>query len=121
MSQPPQPLGPGTTQPLGTTSARLVAVHLKSANRWIFRALLSLASAALLIRVAGLVNQVVVTARFGAGASMDAYFVASSVPLFVAQLITSASESSVIPVYARVRSGGNKEQASILFSTSHWG
>ncbi len=117
MSQPPQPLGPGTTQPLGTTSARLVAVHLKSANRWIFRALLSLASAALLIRVAGLVNQVVVTARFGAGASMDAYFVASSVPLFVAQLITSASESSVIPVYARVRSGGNKEQASILFST----
>ena len=105
------------SQPLSTDSAQLVAVQIKSANTKIFRALLSLASAALLIRVGGLFNQVVVTGHFGAGASMDAYFVASTLPILMAQLIGSAAESSVIPVYTSLRSRGRKEQASILFNT----
>ena len=100
-----------------STSVRIAAVRLKSANKYIFRALLSIASAALLIRVIGMFNQVVVSARFGAGASMDAYFVASTLPILMAQLITGAVESAVIPVYARVRSKGRKEDASILFSS----
>jgi len=101
----------------GTTSAHLAAVRLKSANKHIFRALLSLASAALLIRVAGLLNQIVVSGRFGAGATMDAYFVASTLPILLAQLLDGAIEASVIPVYARIRSQREKEKASILFST----
>jgi len=105
------------TQKLGTTSAYLAAVRLKSANKHIFRALLSLASANLLIRVAGMVNQVVVTYRFGQGESMDAYFVASTLPTLLAQLLAAALESSVIPTYARVRAMGGKERASKLFST----
>lgn len=112
-----QPLDTGTSQPLGTTSARLVAVQLKSANKYIFRALLSLASANLLIRVAGLLNQVIVTARFGQGESMDAYFVASALPVLLAQLLATALEASVIPIYTRVRTRGGREQASRLFST----
>src|SRR2546421_6316462 len=106
------------SQPLSTDSAQLVAVQIKSANAKIFRALLSLASAALLIRVGGLFNQVVVTGHFGAGASMDAYFVASTLPILMAQLIGSAAESSVIPVYASLRSRGRKEQH--LFSSVHY-
>jgi murein biosynthesis integral membrane protein MurJ len=105
------------TQKLGTTSAYLAAIRLKSANKHIFRALLSLASANLLIRVAGMVNQVVVTYRFGQGESMDAYFVASTLPTLLAQLLAAALESSVIPTYARVRAMGGKERASKLFST----
>src|SRR5215467_9647936 len=101
------------TQPLGTTDERLVAEQLKSANKYIFRALLSIASAGLLIRVMGMVNQVVVSANFGAGAAMDAYFVASLLPLLIAQLIVGAVENSVIPAYARARTGGTKEQASV--------
>lgn len=112
-----QPLDSSISQPLGTTSARLVAVRLKTANKQIFRALLSLASANLLIRVAGMLNQVVVAARFGQGASMDAYFVAYGLPTLLAQLLASGLEASVIPVYARVRSKGTEEQASRLFST----
>src|SRR5947209_17828677 len=65
----------------------------------------------------GMVNQVVVSSHFGAGATMDAYFVASALPLLLAQLVVSAIESSVIPVYARVRSQGEKEEATLLFST----
>ena len=100
-----------------STSVLMAAVRLKSANKYIFRALLSIASAALLIRVMGMFNQVVVSARFGAGANMDAYFVASTLPILMAQLMGSSVESSVIPVYARMRSKGRKEQASILFSS----
>jgi len=112
-----QPLGTGTSQPLSTTSAHLAAVRLKSANKQIFRALLSLASANLLIRVMGMFNQVVVAARFGQGAQMDAYFVASGLPVLLAQLLASSLEASVIPMYASLSGKGKKEQASRLFST----
>ncbi len=105
-------------QSLSTASGSIIAVRLKSdTNKRIFRALLSLASAALLIRIMGLFTQVVITGRFGLGAQMDAYVVATTLPLFIAQLIVSAVEAAVIPVYTRVRMQGTKEQRSALFST----
>lgn len=104
-------------QPLSTTSTHLVAVRLKSPNKNIFRALMSLASAALLIRVMGLVYQIVVTSHFGLGNAMDAYFVASLVPSLVAQLIAGTVEYSVVPIYVQVRSEEGRNKASELFST----
>src|SRR6266849_6609104 len=101
---------------LGTTSPRMAAMPAKSVHKQIFRALLTLSSAALLARVMGMLNQIVVTRHFGAGATMDAYFVASTLPILMATMLSTSVESSVIPVYARVRLQG-KEQASILFST----
>src|SRR6266700_1939105 len=112
-----QPLGTGTSQPLGTTTARMAAIRLKTPNKYIFRALLSLASANLLIRAMGLFNQIVVTARFGQGAAMDAYFVAATLPTTLSQLLSSGLEASVIPVYTRVRTKEGREAASRLFST----
>lgn len=112
-----QPLGTASSQPLGTTTARLAAIRLKSANKHIFRALLSLASASLLIRVMGMLNQIVVTARFGQGSDMDAYYVAVALPTLLAQLLSSGLESSVIPVYTRVRTKEGSKAASRLFST----
>src|SRR5436305_10319904 len=100
----------------GTTGQ--MRIILTSANTKIFRALLSIASAALLIRMMGMFSQVVITARFGEGAAMDAYFVASGLPIMIAQLLSSAIEASVIPVFARVRTREKAEQASILFSTT---
>jgi len=121
MSQPSQPIAKVSddTDKIESLSAstQLAAIRLKSANKYIFRALLSIASAALLIRIMGMFNQVVVSARFGAGATMDAYFVASTLPVLMAQLLGSSVESSVIPIYSRVRAKGRKEQASILFSS----
>src|SRR6266852_5548161 len=102
--------------PLTITNTRMRTAPLKSVHKQIFRALLSIASAALLVRVFGMLNQIVVTRHFGAGAAMDAYFVASTLPILMANLLSTSIESSVIPVYARVRLQG-KEQASILFST----
>jgi murein biosynthesis integral membrane protein MurJ len=109
MSQP--------AQPLDTNSARILGVRLKSVNRQIVSALLSLASAALLVRVAGMVNQIVVSSRFGAGANMDAYFIASALPILLAQIIEHPIQDAVIPVYTRVRTRETQERASRLFST----
>ncbi|HVB24901.1 MAG TPA: murein biosynthesis integral membrane protein MurJ [Ktedonobacteraceae bacterium] len=105
------------SQSFSNTTGQMAAIVLKSANSKIFRALLSIASAALLIRVMGMLNQVIVTARFGEGAAMDAYIVASTLPMILAQLITGSIEVSVIPVYTRIRTRGRKEEASRLFST----
>ncbi|HVB22660.1 MAG TPA: murein biosynthesis integral membrane protein MurJ [Ktedonobacteraceae bacterium] len=105
------------SQSFSNTTGQMAAIVLKSANSKIFRALLSIASAALLIRVIGMLNQVIVTARFGEGAAMDAYIVASTLPMIIAQLITGGIEVSVIPVYTRIRTRGRKEEASRLFST----
>lgn len=95
----------------------MVVMPLKQANKRIFKAVLSLASAALLVRIIGMFNQVVVSDRFGAGASMDAYLVAYTTPALIALLIITAIEASVIPAHSRVRVQGSKEQASRLFST----
>ena len=66
-----------------STAESLVIVRPGTINRHMVQALLSLISAALLFRVAGMINQVIVSERFGAGAAMDSYFVASRFP-FVA-------------------------------------
>ncbi len=104
------------SQPLSTTSARLVAVKLKSANKNIFRALLSLASANLLQRIMGLVNLAFVAHRIGVG-SLDGYNISVLLPITIATILGGSLESSVIPVYSRLRTRGDKEQASRLFST----
>ncbi len=105
-----------STESLNTTDTNVATNPLQSVHKQIFRALLILSSSALVVRVFGMLNQIVVTSRFGAGATMDAYFVASTLPILVATLLSASIESSVIPVYAQVRTQG-KEQASILFST----
>ena len=99
------------------STGRVVAIQVKGANKHILRALVSLASAALLLRVGGMVNQVVVSASFGAGATMDAYFVAAAFPFLLIQLISSAIEAAVIPVYSQLRMDASKETASRFFST----
>jgi putative peptidoglycan lipid II flippase len=100
-----------------TTDARLDAARRPSANQLIFRALLSIGTAALLVRAMGMVSQVATTSRFGAGAQMDAYLVASGLPLLVALAIAGMIESSVIPVYAQLRTERSKEETAAVFSS----
>lgn len=99
-------------------SSRLGFTFSRSTNLLIFRALISLASGVLLVRAMGLVNQIAITSRFGAGSVMDAYFVASGLPLILASSLTSAIEFSVIPVFTRLRHERlSPEHATAVFST----
>jgi murein biosynthesis integral membrane protein MurJ len=100
-----------------TADALSSAARRRSANQLILHALVRIASAAVLVRVMGLVSQIAITARFGAGAVMDAYFVASTLPILVAVLLTGAIEASVIPVYVRLRNQRSPEHATAVFST----
>jgi putative peptidoglycan lipid II flippase len=100
-----------------TTDARLEAVRRPSANQLIFRALLSIGTAALVVRALGMVSQVATTSRFGAGAEMDAYIVASGLPLLVALAVAGMIESSVVPVYAQLRAERSKEETAAIFSS----
>lgn len=103
--------------PLSTTSARMEALRLRSANKLILRALLAISSATLLLRVFGLGMQVVVTSQFGASSAMDAYLVASMVPGIVANLMVNVFAGSVTPIFARVSARSDRALASRLFST----
>jgi len=105
-------------QPLSMTDIHMETVRRKSVNIQIFRALLSIASAALLIRVMGMANQVVVSAHFGVGATMDAYFVASLLPITIADLVVGTIQNSVIPTYARVRNRGTIEQGNTVLTAA---
>jgi murein biosynthesis integral membrane protein MurJ len=96
---------------------RLGLTGRRSVNQLIFRALVSIASAALLLRVMGLFSQMAITSRFGAGAAMDAYFVASGLPLSIAAILVSAIEASVIPVYAQLRRHESSHLKTAVFST----
>lgn len=100
-----------------STAESLVAARPGAINRHIVQALFSLISAALLFRIGGMVNQVIVSASFGAGAAMDAYFVAAAFPLLLIQLLSSALEAAIVPVYSRLRLHANRDAASSLLST----
>src|SRR5579884_2001989 len=91
--------------------------HALSTHRQIVHALLSIASATLLIRIFGMAMQIVVTARFGLGPSMDAYFIAAGVPVLLAGALVSPLQSAIVPVFVRARSAGNTDEAARLFST----
>lgn len=88
-----------------------------SMNWQMMRALFNLIAAALLVRAGGMVNQIVISASFGTGATLDAYFVAAAWPLLLAQLLSSALEAAVIPVYSRLRVNAERESLSRLLST----
>src|SRR5579859_6368190 len=116
MSQSTNPnLGSRISQTLGNTSARLIAVHVKSANKSIFRALLRLGSANLLTRVAGMVMNIIIAAQFGQ-AGRDPYSAIYLMVTSIAALFGGGLEASVIPVYSRVRVKG-KDKVSTFFST----
>lgn len=106
----------------GTALVASIHTHARasrtvSVNQRIFHAFLRMSSALLLIRIIGMVNQIVVTAHFGAGADMDAYFVASAFPTLVASLLGGALEAAVVPAFARERARKTPEQVSRFFST----
>jgi murein biosynthesis integral membrane protein MurJ len=92
-------------------------IQVRKTHRQILRALVSLMSAAFLLRAGGMVNQLVVSARFGTGAAMDAYFVAVAFPLLFIQLIRSAIEAGVVPIYSQLCLHASRDVTSRLFST----
>lgn len=96
----------------GAKSARRSAMHVR-----ILRALAALASAAVAARALGVVNQTVISYQFGAGEAMDAYFAVLALPTLLVNLLVSALEASIIPVFIRLSREGREDEASVVLSS----
>jgi putative peptidoglycan lipid II flippase len=88
-----------------------------SLNIRILGAIASLAGATLAARALGVINQIIISAHFGAGAAMDAYFATVAVPTFISDLVVGAVEASVIPIYIRLSNAGQEREATNVSST----
>ena len=80
-------------------------------------AILTLASGTIAARALGVFNQTVISAHFGAGVEMDAYFATLALPVLLTNLVVNALQSSIIPVYIRMTKDGREREASEVLST----
>ncbi|HEU5439204.1 MAG TPA: murein biosynthesis integral membrane protein MurJ [Ktedonobacterales bacterium] len=91
---------------------RGTAVNLK-----IVGAILTLATGTIAARALGVFNQTIISAHFGAGVEMDAYFATLALPVLLTNLTGSALRSSIIPVYVRLYNDGRHQEASEVLSS----
>ena len=64
-----------------------------------------------------MINQSIISGRFGAGEAMDAYFATLALPVLITNLVVNALQSSTIPVFIRMRAEGRDREASEVLST----
>ncbi|MGH2515072.1 MAG: murein biosynthesis integral membrane protein MurJ, partial [Ktedonobacterales bacterium] len=86
-------------------------------NVRILGAILTLASGTIAARALGVFNQTVISAHFGAGTTMDAYFATLALPVLLTNLVVNALQSSIVPVYIRMAKDGREREASEVLST----
>lgn len=96
---------------------KLRATGEKSVNFRILIAIASLSGAALASRAFGVVNQVVISDRFGTTNATDAYFVTLALPILVTNLVVAAVSASTIPIYVRLTKAEQQREASEVLST----
>jgi len=76
---------------------------LKSRTSLLIGASLGVAAGSLLSKVLGFIREMVIAARFGASAQVDAYVVASTVPTVIFGGVGGALGAVVVPVFTRRR------------------
>lgn len=101
------------------TSLKASARRLRetAVNVRILGAILTLASGTIAARALGVFNQTVISAHFGAGTAMDAYFATLALPVLLTNLVVNALQSAIVPVYIRMSREGREREASEVLST----
>lgn len=83
----------------------------------LMKASVGLAAAGAISKILGFVREMVVAARFGASAQVDAYVVASTVPAVLFGAIGAAVGTAIVPVFARKRTADGDDEAFRMVST----
>ena len=91
---------------------------LLEANSAIFRALLSVTAAGILVKVIATGKEIGVAAFFGRSDSMDAFLAAILIPNLLVNLIAESMNQALVPTLIRVREHEGKESAQRLLSSS---
>jgi putative peptidoglycan lipid II flippase len=89
-------------------------------NRAVSRSAFKVMLGGLFSLLAGLANQAVVAALFGAGAYMDAYLTALVVPTYLQAVLLSGLPFVFIPAFVRAEEGKGEEEAWSLVGTFFW-
>jgi putative peptidoglycan lipid II flippase len=87
-----------------------------SAHHQIVVALLTVAGAGSIVKVASMAKEVVIARQFGAGDDIDAFVIALLLPSFIVGLVAAAFQSAVIPTYVEVRDREGSSAARELVS-----
>ena len=87
-----------------------------SANRRVFIAMLTVAAAAGVVKLAVIAKEMVIAAQFGTGDQIDAFVIAYLLPSFLIGLVASAFHAAVIPTYVQVRDHDGPGAARQLIS-----
>lgn len=114
--RPSTATGKQPSKATGLTSSlrriRGTAVNLK-----IVGAIMTLATGTIAARALGVFNQTIISAHFGAGVEMDAYFATLALPVLLINLVVNALQSSIVPVYVRMYNDGRHREASEVLSS----
>jgi putative peptidoglycan lipid II flippase len=79
-------------------------------------AMLTVAAATGVVKLAAIVKEMVIAAQFGAGDQIDAFVIAFLLPSFVIGVVSSAFQAAVIPTYVQVRDHDGPGAARELLS-----
>lgn len=91
--------------------------RIKSANRRIFAALLTVGSLNMVVMLAASLRELVVANRFGTGDSLDAFLIAYLLPFTAVSVIAGSMNAALIPTYIQVRDSEGKDSAQKLLSS----
>lgn len=86
-----------------------------SANRKIFKAMLTIGAMTIALRAVGMVKEMVIAGYFGVGVSVDAFMIAMLLPGIALSSIVQSLPTAMMPVYIQTRTDRGRAAASELF------
>lgn len=101
-----------------TLWGHLVRVTSDSVNRRIFRAMLTIGSLTIAVKIVAMAKESFVAAYYGTGTEYDAFIIALLIPLTLVGLISGSLSSAIIPTFIEVREHDGQEAAHRLYTTA---
>jgi len=89
-----------------------------SVNRRIFRAVVSISAAGILVKGVATIKEVTVAGVFGRSDAMDAFLAAALIPGLLVNLISESMNQALVPTLIRVREHEGRERAQQLLKSS---
>jgi putative peptidoglycan lipid II flippase len=87
-----------------------------SINARIFTAIVTVGGFTVLVKLSATIKEIVVAYQFGTNDALDAYLIASLLPIFAVNIIGHSLNSAFVPTYIQVREHEGRQAAQRLFS-----
>ncbi|MFO7600897.1 MAG: lipid II flippase MurJ, partial [Candidatus Desulfacyla sp.] len=91
--------------------------RVRSTNRRIFAAIVSVGGFTMLVKLAAVAKQLVIAGRFGTSDALDAFLIAFLAPSFAINVAAGSFSAALIPTFIEVREREGQDAAQRLFSS----